>query len=65
MKLILALSGVVLMAGCASTPTQVASTDLRPVCDQRLMQRVHAQAVATGAQVYWQSCPLAKDEQKS
>jgi hypothetical protein len=65
MKLILALSGVVLVAGCASAPMQVASTDMRPACDQRQMQRVNAQAVATGAQVYWQSCPLVQDTHKS
>lgn len=62
MKLILALSGAVLIAGCASAPTQVASVDKREVCDQRKMQRVQAQAVATGAQVYWLSCPQLQRE---
>ncbi len=57
MKLILALSGAVFVAGCASAPMQVATNDKRVVCDQQKMQRVQAQAVATGAQVYWLSCP--------
>ena len=63
MKLILALSGALLVAGCASAPTQVASTDMRPLCDQGKMHRVQAQAVSTGAQVYWLSCPLVQPDQ--
>jgi outer membrane murein-binding lipoprotein Lpp len=57
MKLILALSGVMLVAGCASAPTQVASNDARPACDQAKMHRVQSQALSTGAQVYWLTCP--------
>ena len=63
MKLILALSGVLLVAGCASVPAQVASNDTRPVCDQGKMQRVQAQAISTGAQVYWLSCPQIERDQ--
>ena len=62
MKLILALSGTLLVVGCSSLPTQVANNNNRTVCDQEKMQRVEAQAVSTGAQVYWLSCPQVKRE---
>ena len=57
MKLILALSGALLVAACSSLPTQTANNDTRVVCDKEQMARVHAQAVSTGASVYWVRCP--------
>lgn len=57
MKLILALSGALMVAACSSLPMQVASNDTRVVCDKEQMARVHAQAVSTGASVYWVRCP--------
>jgi starvation-inducible outer membrane lipoprotein len=66
MKLILALSGAFLVAACSSVPTQtVASTDTRVVCDKEQMARVHAQAVATGASVYWIRCPEVNQRAKT
>jgi hypothetical protein len=65
MKLILALSGALLVVGCASAPTQVAREDNRTVCDQDKMHRVQAQAVATGATVYWLSCPQPEHQAKT
>jgi starvation-inducible outer membrane lipoprotein len=65
MKLILALSGAFLVAACSSVPTQMASTDTRVVCDKEQMARVHAQAVATGASVYWIRCPEVNQRAKT
>jgi starvation-inducible outer membrane lipoprotein len=62
MKLILALSGALLVVGCSSLPTQVANNDNRTVCDQEKMRRAEAQAVSTGVQIYWLSCPQIKRE---
>ena len=57
MKLILALSGVLLVAGCSSLPTQVVENDSPMVCDRGLMARIDAQTRAQHAENHWVNCP--------
>jgi hypothetical protein len=57
MKLILALSGVLLVAGCSSLPMQVAENDSPMVCDRALMARIDAQAQLQRAENHWVNCP--------
>jgi starvation-inducible outer membrane lipoprotein len=57
MKLILALSGALLVAGCSSLPMQVAENDSPMVCDRALMERIEGQAQAARAEIRWVNCP--------
>jgi len=57
MKLILAVSGVLLVAGCSSLPMQVAENDSPMVCDRTLMGRIDAQAELQRAENHWVNCP--------
>ena len=57
MKLILALSGVLLVAACSSLPMQVAENDSPMICDRAQMQRIEAQAMAARVEVRWLNCP--------
>lgn len=57
MKLILALSGAVLVAGCASAPMQKAEVNSDVVCDVSKMNRVE-QNVHGKAGLQWVHCPL-------
>ena len=68
MKLILALSGALLVAGCSSLPTQVADNDSRMVCDKEQMGRIQArsQAQASHVDVIWLNCPqIRRDRVKT
>ena len=68
MKLILALSGALLVAGCSSLPTQVANNDARMVCDKEQMGRIQArsQNQASRVDVIWLNCPqIRRDQVKS
>jgi outer membrane murein-binding lipoprotein Lpp len=68
MKLILALSGALLVAGCSSLPTQVADNDSRMVCDRAQMERIQAQVQAQAARVelHWLNCPqIRRDRVKT
>ena len=65
MKLILALGGAVLVAGCSSLPTQqVANNDARMVCDKELMGRIQAKSQAQSArvEVIWLNCPQIRSD---
>jgi starvation-inducible outer membrane lipoprotein len=62
MKLILALSGVLLVAGCSSLPMQVAENDSPMVCDRAQMARIDAQAELQRAQNHWVNCPQIRRE---
>ena len=66
MKLILALSGALLLAGCSSLPTQVAADDgSRMVCDKEQMARVQARSLSYTSKVdiIWTSCPQIRRDQ--
>jgi starvation-inducible outer membrane lipoprotein len=66
MKLILALSGALLVAGCSSVPMQVAENDSPMVCDRAQMERIEAQAVAARADLRWVNCPqIRRDRVKT
>jgi starvation-inducible outer membrane lipoprotein len=68
MKLILALSGALLVAGCSSLPTQVADNGGRMVCDKEQMGRVQAKSQGQSARVdvIWLNCPqIRKDQVKT
>jgi starvation-inducible outer membrane lipoprotein len=65
MKLILALSGALLVVGCSSLPTQVADNDSRMVCDKEQMGRIQARSQAQTARVeiIWLNCPQIRRDQ--
>jgi starvation-inducible outer membrane lipoprotein len=65
MKLILALSGALLVVGCSSLPTQVADNDSRMVCDKDQMGRIQARSQAQTARVeiIWLNCPQIRRDQ--
>jgi hypothetical protein len=65
MKLILALGGALLVAGCSSLPAQVADNDSRMVCDKEQMGRVQAksQAQSSRVDVIWLNCPQIRRDQ--
>jgi starvation-inducible outer membrane lipoprotein len=65
MKLILALSGGLLVAGCSSMPPTVADNDSRMVCDKQQMSRTQAKSQAQPAHVdvVWVNCPLIRKDQ--
>ena len=68
MKLILALSGALLVVGCSSLPAQVADNDSRMVCDKEQMGRIQArsQAQASHVDVIWLNCPqIRRDRVKT
>ena len=65
MKLILALGGAVLVAGCSSVPTQqVADNDVRMVCDKERMSRIQAksQGQPSHVDVIWVNCPQIRSD---
>ena len=61
MKLILALSGALLVVGCSSLPTQVADNDM--VCDRAQMERIEARAQAARVELHWVNCPQIRRDQ--
>jgi starvation-inducible outer membrane lipoprotein len=66
MKLILALSGALLVVGCSSLPTQLADNDSRMVCDRAQMERIEARARAARAELHWVNCPqIRRDRVKT
>jgi hypothetical protein len=66
MKLILALSGTLLVAGCSSLPMQVVESDSQMVCDRAQMARIDAQAQLQRAEVRWVNCPqIRRDRVKT
>jgi starvation-inducible outer membrane lipoprotein len=66
MKLILALSGALLVAGCSSLPTQVADNGSQMVCDTEQMGRIQARAEAAHADIRWINCPqIRRDRVKT
>jgi hypothetical protein len=65
MKLILALSGALLIVGCSSLPMQVAESDSPMVCDRAQMARIDAQAQLRG-DIRWVNCPqIRRDRVKT
>ena len=66
MKLILALIGAVLVAGCSSLPMQQAETrQPLQVCDTALMQRIEQRALDSRVQLTWVHCPAIRREPKT
>jgi hypothetical protein len=66
MKLILALTGALLVAGCSSLPMQQAETrQPLQVCDTALMQRIEQRALDSRVQLYWVNCPSIRREAKT
>jgi hypothetical protein len=64
MKLILALSGALLVVGCSSLPTLVADNDM--VCDRAQMERIEARAQAARVELHWVNCPqIRRDRVKT
>jgi len=65
MKLILALSGTLLVVGCSSLPSQVADNGSRMVCDKEQMGRIQArsQSQASRVDVIWLNCPQIRRDQ--
>jgi hypothetical protein len=65
MKLILALSGALVVAGCSSLPTQVADNGSRMVCDKEQMARIQAKSLnqTSKVDVIWISCPQIRSDQ--
>jgi hypothetical protein len=66
MKIILALSAAVLVAGCGSVPVQQADSATLMACDQRKVDQVERLARLTHATVRWVRCPVtARDQMPS
>ena len=67
MKLILALSGAALIAGCSSVPVQpVQKVESIQACDYALMQRIERAWQPTLTQRIWINCPqVRRDSSKS
>jgi hypothetical protein len=61
MKLILALCGAALIAGCSSVPVQpVQKVESIQACDYALMARIERQWQPTMTQRYWVNCPQVR-----
>ena len=58
MKVILALCGAALVAGCSSVPMQ--KVESNATCDYALMQRVEGSWQPTLTARYWVNCPQVK-----
>ena len=56
MKLILALCGAALIAGCSSVPVQPVQK-VESTCDYALMARIERAWQPTMGQRYWVNCP--------
>ena len=67
MKLILALCGAALIAGCSSVPVQtVQKVESNRACDYALMERIERAWQPTLTQRYWVNCPqVRRDSNKS
>ena len=67
MKLILALCGAALIAGCSSVPVQtVQKVESNRACDYALMERIERTWQPTLTQRYWVNCPqVRRDSSKS
>ena len=61
MKLILALCGAALIAGCSSAPVQpVQKVESNTACDYALMDRINRTWVPTLTARYWVNCPQVR-----
>jgi hypothetical protein len=63
MRLILALCGAALVAGCSSVPVQKVESNAR--CDYAMMDRVERAWQPTLTARYWVNCPQVSDSRKS
>ena len=59
MKLILALCGAALIAGCSSVPV-VQKVESNQTCDYALMARIERAWQPTMTQRYWVNCPQVR-----
>jgi hypothetical protein len=65
MKLILALCGAALVAGCSSVPVQPAQkVESNLACDKALMERIDRTWQPAVTQRYWLHCPLLRETSK-
>jgi len=65
MKLILALCGAALVAGCSSVPVQPAQkVESNLTCDYALMARIDRTWQPAVTQRYWYHCPLLRENSK-
>ena len=62
MRLILALCGVTLMAGCSSVPV-VQKVESNAACDTALMERIDRAWQPVMTQRYWVNCPQVRRAQ--
>jgi hypothetical protein len=61
MKLILALCGAALIAGCSSVPVQtVQKVESNRACDYALMERIERAWQPTLTTRYWVNCPQVR-----
>jgi hypothetical protein len=61
MKLILALFGAALIAGCASAPVMtVQKVESNKACDYALMERIERTWQPTLTHRYWVNCPQVR-----
>jgi hypothetical protein len=66
MKLILALCGIALVAGCSSVPMQpTQKVESNTACDREYMARVDRVWQPTLTQRYWVNCPLVRETAKT
>jgi hypothetical protein len=65
MKLILALIGAALVAGCSSLQMKQAEVQPLQVCDTARMQRIEQRALESRVQVTWVHCPSLRREPKT
>jgi hypothetical protein len=66
MRVILALCGTAVAAGCSSVPVQpVQKVESNLACDKALMERIERAWQPTITQRYWVNCPLIRESSKS
>ena len=63
MRVVLALSSVVMLTSCASVAMQQGSNDTLMVCDQSKVDRTEQAARLTHVQLRWVRCPMTPRDQ--
>jgi hypothetical protein len=65
MRLILALCGAALVAGCSSTPMRAADNGSVVRCDYAYMDRIERAAKVVRTELHWVNCPQPHDSAKT
>jgi hypothetical protein len=63
MKVVVALGNAILVAGCASVPTQQPARDTVMVCDEARIQNIDRAARLAHTQLHWVRCPMIRRDQ--